>query len=542
MDWDALPARVEAVVSRRIGRLPPPATSKKHLKLPLSGETFTAEAIAHILGVAGWEMVRQLSGIVGRQHRVVTDQGTQRLGEQLLSRYRFVHIVFQNYLYGILDPAERAYLHEAVGLALEELAADRTSAVAVQLAHRFQAAALPAKAVDYLHEAGRQAVAVSAHQEAITHLSHALTLLPELPDTVEHARRELQLQTDLGVSYKITKGFSAPEVEQVYRRAQILCETVGDPLSWTCVLWGLHGVYTVRGELVTADQTAQVCLALPQDDLILRVTGHCMMGCSLTQMGQFRAARMHLEQARDSYTPAQHDTHIFLAGFDLGVFSLANLAHARSFLGYADQALEVAQEAVTLAEVLAHPFGHAAALSYLAMLYQLHGDWRDGQDVAARARRLCIEYDIPYYLAWNIFLEGWALTEQGHVDQGIVWMEEGLADLEAMQTGLRRPYYLSLLAEAYGKIGRMDDGLQMVAAGLAQADAQAQHLYVPDLHRIQAELLRKQGASDRRVEACLQQAVDCAQQQEAKLPEFRAATSLARLYQSQGRIVATANR
>ncbi len=533
VDWDALPARVEAVVSRRIGRLPP--LLQEALKIAaVEGETFTAEVIAHILGVAGWEMVRQLSGIVGRQHRVVTDQGTQRLGEQLLSRYRFVHIVFQNYLYGILDPAERTYLHEAVGLALEELAADRTSVVAVQLAHHFQAAVLPTKAVDYLHEAGRQAVALSAHQEAITHLSHALTLLPELPDTVERARRELQLQTDLGVSYKITKGFSAPEVEQVYRRAQILCEPVGDPLSWACVLWGLHSVYAVRGELVTADQTAQVCLALPQDDPILRVTGHCMMGCSLTQTGQFRASRTHLEQARESYTPAQHDTYIFLAGFDLGVFSLANLAHALAFLGLSDQALKVAQEAVTLAEVLAHPFGHAAALSYLAMLHQLHGDWHSGQDVAARARRLCVEYDIPYYLAWNIFLEGWALSEQGHVDQGVAWMEEGLANLEAMQTGLRRPYYLSLLAEACGQIGRIDDGLQMVAAGLAQADAQAQHLYVPDLHRVQAELLRKQGASNRQVEASLQQAIDCARQQEAKLPELRAATSLARLYQDQG--------
>jgi predicted ATPase len=212
INWEELPVRVEAVLSRRIGRLP--AILQEALKIAsVEGDTFTAEVIAQITDITGWEMVQLLSGIAGRQHRLVTAQGHQRLGSQLLSRYRFAHIVFQSYLYGNLDSAERAYLHEAVGNTLERLAAERTGAVAGQLARHFQAAGLTAKVIEYLHEAGRQAMALSAHQEATSYLTRALDLLAELPDTLEWTRQELRLHTDLGISYKITKGFAADEVE-----------------------------------------------------------------------------------------------------------------------------------------------------------------------------------------------------------------------------------------------------------------------------------------------------------------------------------------
>ena len=533
ISWEELPVRVEAVISRRIGRLP--AILKEVLKIAsVEGDTFTAEVVAHILGITGWETVQLLSGIAGRHHRLVTAQGHQRLGSQLLSRYRFVHIVFQSYLYGNLDSTERAYLHEAVGNTLEQLARERTEAVAGQLAHHFQAAGLTAKAIEYLHEAGRQAMALSAHQEAISHLTRALALLAELPGTLERTRQELRLYTDLGISYKITKGFAADEVEQVYRRAKILCEAVGDSLSWACVLWGYHGVYAVQGNLAASYVSAQECLALAQDDPILLVTGHLMAGASLGHMGRLRAAQSHLEQAREAYSPQQHGEYTFLAGFDLGVFTLAHLAHTKGYLGYPDQALQLAQEGVELAQSLAHPFSQVVALSYLSILHQLLGDWRAVQATAASALRLCIEHDYPYYLAWNNFMQGWALTQQERVEQGVEQMEQSLADFQAVQAGLRRPYYLGLLAEAYGKVGRIKDGLRLTQEALAQAHRQEQLVYEPDVHRVRGELLRQDGAPAQEVEACLHHAIEIAQQQ-AKLSELRAATSLARLYQGQGK-------
>lgn len=530
--WEDLPVRVEAVISRRIGRLPP--LVQEALKIAsVEGDTFTAEVVAHILGTTGWEMVQILSGIAGRQHRLVSVQGHQRLGSQLLSRYRFGHIVFQSYLYGQLDPAERAYLHEAVGNTLEQLAAERIVAVAEQLARHFQAAGLTDKAIAYLHEAGREAIALSAHQEAIAHLTRALALLAEQPNTLERTRQELALHTDLGISYKITKGFAADEVEHVYHRAKVLCASVGDSLSWARVLWGYHGVYTVRGELAAGYTSAQECLALAEDDPLLRVTGHCMAGASLGHMGRLRGAQVHLEQASETYSPQQHTTYTFLTGFDLGVFTLAHFAHTLGYLGYADQALHRAQESVELAQSLAHPFSQIVALSYLSMLNQLLGDWQAAQATAASAHRLCVEHDTPYYLVWNNFMEGWALTEQARVEQGIKQMEQSLADFQAVQAGLRRPYYLGLLAEAYGKVGRIEDGLLLTEEALAQARRQEQFVLESDVHRIRGELLRQDGTPVPEVERCLHEAMASAQHQEAKLPELRAASSLARLYHEQ---------
>lgn len=536
VDWRGLPARVEAVISQRLSRLPP--VLQEALKIAsVEGETFTAEVVAYILGIDGWEMVQQLSGVVSRQHKLVTGQGSRRLGEQLLSRYRFVHILFQTYLYGQLDPAERAYLHETVGQALEQLAAGQTETVAIQLAHHYQAAGLTAKAIEYFHQAGRQAVALSAHQEAIAHLTRALDLIPNLPDTLERARMELQLQIDLGVSLKITKGFPTSEVEQTYQRARVLCEQVGGMLSRASVLWGLHSVYTVRGELAMGYRYAKEGLDLvkEQRDPLLHVMGHCTEGCALEHMGRLRAAQDDLEQAWAAYSAEQHRSFISLAGIDLGVFALSHLSHSLWYRGYPDQALQRAMEAVELAQALGHPFSHASALSYLTMLHQLRADWRAVEAVATVTSRLCVENDIPYYLAWTTFMQGWAMTRQDQLEPGIAQMEQGFANLQAMRTGLRRSYYLALLAEAYGQMGRIDAGLRLLVDAFAYLYEQEELLYEPNLYRVRGELLWQQGASDEVVESCFQDGIKTAQRQEAKLSELRITMSLARLWQSQGR-------
>jgi adenylate cyclase len=536
IEWETLPTRVEAVINQRISRLP--AMLQEALKVAsVEGETFTAEVVAQLVGIEKWQMVKHFSSVVDRQHHLVASQGSQRLGGQLLSRYRFGHILFQAYLYDSLDAAERAYLHEAVGHTVEQLAAGHTEAVAVQLAHHFQSAGLWTKAIDYLRQAGERAVAMSAHQEAIAHFSRALTLLEGQPDTEERARLELRLQTDLGVSLKATKGFAALEVEKVYRRAQALCEQVGEPLQWATVFYGLNGVYVVRGEPAMGLEFAQRChdLAQAQGEPVLHVTGHSVLGQSHVPIGHLRLARSHLEQAIAAYSVQQHDAYIFLDGIDVGVFSLAQLAHILWYLGYPDQALEQGQKAVTLAHSLSNPFGQASALSYLTMLYQFRRDWHAVQSTAQAAIQLCIEQDFPYYLAWSTLMQGWALTEQDQVERGIVQMEQGLADLQATGAGLRRPYYLGLLAEAYGKAGRIEDGLRLLADALVQAQEQEQRLYETELYRVQGELLRAQGATGETVEKCFHQAIALAQQQEAKSTELRATTGLTRLWQSQGK-------
>jgi predicted ATPase len=177
IDWQTLPAKVEGVIEQRINRL------EEDLQAILTvasveGETFTAEVVARVEQLNERGLVQQLSRELDKQHRLVTTQALDRVGQQRLSFYRFRHYLFQHYLYHSLDELERAYLHEAVGQALEVLYGEQTEPVAVQLAHHFEQAGLMEKAVRYLRQAGDQARRIAAPHEAIRFYRAALERWP----------------------------------------------------------------------------------------------------------------------------------------------------------------------------------------------------------------------------------------------------------------------------------------------------------------------------------------------------------------------------
>ncbi|MFW9893993.1 MAG: AAA family ATPase, partial [Candidatus Thorarchaeota archaeon] len=141
LDWDILPTRIEAVIAERIGRLDP--ESQEILRIAsVEGEVFTAEVVARVLSLDEQNMIRRLSDRLERIHHLVRAQEIQRLGTRRLSRYRFRHILFQNYLYHCLDPVERTYLHEVIGTALENIHEGETQEIAVSLARHFQEAGI----------------------------------------------------------------------------------------------------------------------------------------------------------------------------------------------------------------------------------------------------------------------------------------------------------------------------------------------------------------------------------------------------------------
>ena len=101
---------------------------------------------------------------------------------------------------------------------------------------------------------------------------------------------------------------------------------------------------------------------------------------------------------------------------------------------------------------------------------------------------------------------------------------------------IAQPYWLALLAEAHGSIGEPKAGLTVLTEALTLVDTTGERWYEPDLYRLKGELLL-QRASDCQAEAesCFHHALDIARNQQAKSFELRAATSLARLWQQQGK-------
>jgi predicted ATPase len=107
------------------------------------------------------------------------------------------------------------------------------------------------------------------------------------------------------------------------------------------------------------------------------------------------------------------------------------------------------------------------------------------------------------------------------------------ADL-ATRAKLVQLYTLGQLADAYREGGYPDEGLDVLAEALAVMDTTEVRFYGAELYRLKGALLLKQVVPhSSQAEACFHQALDIARQQQAKSWELRAATSLARLWQSQ---------
>ena len=129
-----------------------------------------------------------------------------------------------------------------------------------------------------------------------------------------------------------------------------------------------------------------------------------------------------------------------------------------------------------------------------------------------------------------------ARVESGQSEAGLAEMQQALVELAQIASGIGAPAFLVVLAEGLRQVGRHDDALGALALGVARAEQQGQHHYDAELHRLRAEiLLDTDGNAVEEAEALFGKSLEIARRQEAKTFELRAATSLARLWQRQGK-------
>jgi predicted ATPase len=109
-------------------------------------------------------------------------------------------------------------------------------------------------------------------------------------------------------------------------------------------------------------------------------------------------------------------------------------------------------------------------------------------------------------------------------------------DYRATGAELTRVYFLAMLAEAHGTIGEPETGLAMLTEALTLVDTTDERWCEAELYRFKGVLLLQQNSDNAtEAESCFHHALDIARNQQAKSWELRAATSLARLWQSQGK-------
>jgi predicted ATPase len=521
-----LPPTVQGILAARIDRLK--AEQKDLLQvLAVMGRESPLGLIRNVTSLAGGEAERMLLDL----------QAGEFIYEQPALadvEYVFKHALTQEVAYNSLLIERRKLLHERAGQALESMFAEQLDDHLSQLAHHFRRSDNVSKAVEYLGRAGQQALQRSAHADAISSLTAAIDLLQRLPDSPERIQRELLLQLALGPALISVAGWAAPEVERAYVRTRELCERLGDPPELFPALLGLWSVYYLRGELRKAYELAQQLLRRAQSANIpaLLLLAHLALGDTSFHLGELLLARDHLEMAISLYDRERP----MAIGHDTGVNCLSYMAWTLWTLGYPDQALKKGDEAVALAQALSHPLSLAFAEGLGGYLRQYRREAHAAQDTAERLIALSAEHGFPHWMAQANITRGWAMAEEGHNEEGIAQIQEGVAAFRSIGNGALLPHVLCLLAEACREAGRLDDGLSALAEALAAADEHEIRHYEPETHRLRGELLLRQDHSNiAKALSCFQRAIETARKQSARSLELRATVSLARLLAQQGR-------
>jgi predicted ATPase len=202
------------------------------------------------------------------------------------------------------------------------------------------------------------------------------------------------------------------------------------------------------------------------------------------------------------------------------------------------------QQGLARAHAMVHPFGLGTALSLAAMLQLLRGDARAGQAHAEALMALASTHGLNALAALGRLLQGWAMAAQGQHSVGLAQMQQALAAQQATGQEAGRLMSMAVLAEQYGQAGQVEAGLHVLTAALASLNPQEPRLWEPELYRMRGILLLQAGdltpdasrrAADAEAETCFQQALVLARRQGALAFVLRAALSLSRLWQQQGK-------
>jgi DNA-binding SARP family transcriptional activator len=521
-----LPPRVRAVIAARLAQLAPPARELAALAATI-GREFPFDVLAHASTLDEESVVRALDELWHR--RIVREQGT--------NTYDFTHDKLREVAYAEISAPQRRLLHRRIAHALETICARDLDPVSGQIAAHYERAGMAEQAVPYFQRAAAVAQHVYANEDAIKLLSSALALLAELPGGTQRDARELSLLLALAPVLRITRGWTAPELERVVYRSLALCDTIGDDTRRSEALFGLQSMLTVQAKLEQVQVVAGQLRAL--DERFGRgeqPLSDVMEAGSHLHLGHVSTANDAFERVLAAHDPKRSPDFEEILGWNYAVLGRAWQAHALWCLGYPERAMRRGHDAIQLAQELRLPFNQALASAYVALLRQLCADPAEARAEAEAALVLASEYKAPYYRAWASILVTYAAACERPDGHHLTDLRAAIDALLASGARLRVPYYLWLLAGAQGQAGQTAEGLATLDEALAESRANNERWWDAELHRTRGEMLLASGHDAGDAESALWRAREIARAQQARSLELRAALSLARLWRAQHRV------
>ena len=452
--------------------------------------------------------------------------------------YIFKHALVQDAAYESLLKSTRQQLHTTIAEAFEGRFPEQAENAPELVAHHYTRAGLAARAIPFWLRAGEQAVARFANLEAISHLNQGLDLITELPDADERARQELALRLALGPALMVVNEYIGQEVAANFRSMRAVSEQLKDTAGLAAAFLGLHRYLAISGELNAAyeQDVDNLRLAETIQDPRLLTTAHWALGGSNLWLGNFAAARDHAGAAFQDVT-FDNDKSFIASHLEApGATCRCFAAISHLLLGSSQQAAEIMDTGLDLADRLAHPFVIALGQLMAGMSHYIRREPTMVLRATDRLSAVCAEVEIPALAPGVTVFRAWALVRQQ--DQA------GQAELERARKAMEflvpiwQPMWAPILLESDLITGNYASAASRFREGLAHVEKSSIRFSQAELLRLRGDLARAMpDTPESEAESWFEKALEVARRQEAKWWELRAATSLARLWQSQGKTV-----
>jgi DNA-binding SARP family transcriptional activator len=516
-----LPAGVRTIISGRLAQLSPSARELAALAAVV-GREFSFDILTQASQSDEESIVRALDELWER--RIVREQGA--------ATYDFTHDKLREVAYAEISAPQRQLWHRRIARALETLYTDDLDPVSGQIAAHYEHGGSIEHAIPYYHRAALVAQRLFAHEDAILLLRHCLALLMQRPGGAARDKQELDFLLALEPLYRITQGWTGPELERVIDRTLVLCDLVGDDAQRAKTLYGLQALVIVQARLDRVQLVSEELHAVYERTQVAAPPLLDMM---------LAGGRLHLgrlTEANDGFTSilATHDVNQVLnflesitletQGWNFAVHTRAWQSHVLWCLGYPDRAMRSALDAVELAQSLEQFFNGALATTFIAMLSQMSADATTARRRAEEALDLTAEYKSPYYHTWSAILASYAYAREQPDEAHIEALRNAIEAFTSIGVRLRLPYFLSLLADIYGLAQRPEEGLKAIEDALIQSRSSSERWWDAELHRQRGVLMLAAGHDEQDALAALARAANIARSQQSRMLELRALVTL----------------
>jgi len=504
--------------------------------------------IAQIGAAIGREFSYELVAAVAPMDRPQLDSALTQLTDSGLAFrrgtppdavYTFKHALVQDAAYDSLLKSRRQALHAKIAAVIEERYPEVGETEPEVLAQHYTRAAMPAEAAPLWHRAGSIAVGKSALPDAIAHLTHGLETCEAIADAATKQRWRLELLTTRGIAYMAMKGWPAAEVGENLSPALPLAreQNRGDLLVpiLAGLFWNKHNPGPVRASLRLVDEA--FAEARSRNDIDLELVAHMLAVSAHYWMGNLTEVVTHTSRLLEIYEIERGERIQAMLSHDPKVVAQMHCTQALWMLGYPDQALRMFDENDEHARRLGNYFDHGVSLTFGAIMLGFRRDVDRLNVIVDRAIQIAREQRLPMM---EHLMAAWAGADSfyhsGQHQQHLATRRRFMEVWASIGGGVGFPYHRSICADTLAELGYEDEALDLLRQAVEQIDRPDwdERVHLAEILRIKGRVLQLKGDSEAAEKTYLA-SLEWAREQQAKSWELRTSTSLARLWQAQGK-------